>query len=158
AALPGASHSPSRDTWLIFHLAQLEAEARSWNESDQAYRESVESAKASPRFQAQLLRAWAKTFEQRSSWEQAETNYRQAAELDRSTSNDFGRAMDIDGLARVNRSRGDAAKAEEYCRQALKSRQELAPGSLAVATSLNSLGDLEEERGNLVQAEDTYRQ
>jgi CHAT domain-containing protein/tetratricopeptide (TPR) repeat protein len=158
AALPGTSHSPLRDTWLLFHLAQLEAEARSWNESDLAYRESVEKAKASPRIQAQLLRDWAKTFERRSSWEQAEEHYRQAAELDRSNSNDFGRAMDIDGLASVTRSRGEVTKAEEYCRQALKIRQELAPGSLAVAMSLNSLGDLEDERGNLVQAEDSYRQ
>jgi CHAT domain-containing protein/tetratricopeptide (TPR) repeat protein len=158
AALPGTSHSPLRDTWLLFHLAQLEAEARSWSASDPSYRESVESAKASPRFQAQLLRAWAKTFEQRSIWEQAEADYRQAAELDRSISNDFGRAMDIDGLARVTHSRGEVTKAEEYCRQALKIRQELAPGSLAVAMSLNSLGDLEEERGNLVQAEDSNRQ
>jgi CHAT domain-containing protein/tetratricopeptide (TPR) repeat protein len=158
AALPGTSHSPLRDTWLLFHLAQVEAEERSWSASDQTYRESVERATASPGIQEQLMRAWAKTFEQRSSWEQAEANYRQAAELDRSTSNDFGRAMDIDGLARVARSRGEATKAEEYCRQALKIRQELAPGSLAVAMSLNSLGDLEEERGNLVQAEDSDRQ
>ncbi len=50
------------------------------------------------------------------------------------------------------------AKVEEYVRQALSIQERLAPGSLAVAASLNRLGLVAYTRGDFGKAEEYYRQ
>ena len=55
--------------WLFFHIAEMQTEGRHWQEADEAYQEAVQSGtNAGPGVESQILRAWGRTFEQRSDW------------------------------------------------------------------------------------------
>jgi CHAT domain-containing protein/tetratricopeptide (TPR) repeat protein len=157
-ATPGSSDPDWFRPWQLSCMAQLQAEARQWEESDRLYAEAAEGANGAGReFQAQLWRAWAKTFVQRSLWKEGEKYYEQAAEKDRDVSHQLSLAVDLDGLGQIAALRSEVAKANSYYRQSLEIREKLAPSSLAVATSLNNLGETEESLGNLAEAESDYR-
>src|SRR5579859_471400 len=67
------SQPASLRLWLLFHTAEAFTEARQWKEADAAYQEaSQRTESAGPEVKAQLLRAWAKAFEQRADWANAE--------------------------------------------------------------------------------------
>jgi tetratricopeptide (TPR) repeat protein len=63
-------------------------------------------------------------------------------------------------LGKLYASRRQYATSESYYKDALARREKAAGGkpSMEVATSLNNLGSLQEDRGNLVGAADYYRQ
>ena len=146
--------------WVYFHIAQLRGEARQWKESDQAYQEATQNGTAAGAgVEAQVLRAWGKTFDQRSIWAEAERCYEQASEKGGDSSiESLAHAADLDNVSSLARKRGDLPKAADYYQQALRIRETLAPASLPVATSLNNLGDLAEYRGDSERAEDFDRQ
>jgi CHAT domain-containing protein/Tfp pilus assembly protein PilF len=146
-------------SWLLFHVAEMQADARQWRESDAAYQEALQSAVTTgPEVQAHLLRAWAKTYQQRSDWPNAEKYYQQSITQNRKlNSENLMSAANYEDLGTVSRLRGDPAKAEEYFRQALEIRQKLAPGSLDVARSFNTLGIQARRNGDLAKAEEYHR-
>jgi CHAT domain-containing protein/Tfp pilus assembly protein PilF len=146
--------------WLFFHIAALQTETRQWTEADEAYQEAVKSGTyAGPDITAQMLRAWGRTFEQRSDWPHAEQYYRQAMAEKQDTANEtLTRAVDLDHLGSLAYKRGNLATADDYYQQALHIREKLAPGSLAIAFSLNNLGSMADYASKLVDAEDLDRQ
>jgi CHAT domain-containing protein/Tfp pilus assembly protein PilF len=146
--------------WLFFHIAALQTETRQWAEADEAYQEAVKSGtNAGPDITAQMLRAWGRTFEQRSDWPHAEQYYRQAMAEKQDTANEtLTRAVDLDHLGSLAYKRGNLATADDYYQQALHIREKLAPGSLAIAFSLNNLGSMADYASKLGDAEDLDRQ
>jgi CHAT domain-containing protein/Tfp pilus assembly protein PilF len=147
------------NSWFFFHAADALASMRQWKESDVLYREAVERiAESDPPVKAQLLRAWAGTFEQRRDWSAVETYQKQAlAESRKLEAENLGIAKSLGALDSASYGRGDLAKSEEYCRQALAIRNKLAPGSLDAAASLNHLGNIADDRGDHAKAEEYYR-
>src|SRR5262249_26509690 len=152
-----SSTAPWLDPWLFFHAGQLYAKLREWKEADEAYREAIQRAEtAGPQVQAQILRAWGKTFEQRSILAEAVKCYQQAVEKEDSATDDLSRAVDLDNLGDLDRSRGELSRAEDYYLQGLRIRERLAAGSLAFAASFNNLGGIAYERGDVSKAEEYY--
>lgn len=145
--------------WVFLHIAEMHAEARQWKESDAAYQQAVETATtAGAEVRAYLLRAWAKTYQQRSDWTNAENYYQQSiAESKKLNAESLIVAANREDLGTVSRLRGDPLKADEYYRQALEIRQKLAPGSLEVARSFNTLGIQARRSGDLNKAEEYFR-
>ena len=89
--------------WLAFRSAEWQAEAGQWKEADRAFQEAVQSATAvGPGATTQVLRAWGKTFEQRSDWASAEKYYTQALEeAERASPATLSLAMDLDNLGNL---------------------------------------------------------
>ena len=84
--------------WLAFQFAEWQAEAGQWKETDRAFQEAIESATTvGPGAATQVLRAWGKTFEQRSDWQNAEKCYERAVELNEGADS-LTRALDLDNL------------------------------------------------------------
>jgi len=146
--------------WLLYRSAEMLADARQWKETDSAYQEAVEKAAGTgPGISASLLRAWARTCDQRSDWANAEKYYQQSiAESQKLDRESLMVAMSLDDLGEMTRKQGNLAKAEEYHRQSLDIKQKLAPGSLAVAASINNLGIVARLRGDPAKADEYYRQ
>ena len=69
---------------------------------------------------------------------------------------DLNTAINQFNLGRAALERWDLIKAEEYFRNALAIQEKLAPGSLAVARSLNGLGAVAEREGYSRKAENNY--
>jgi CHAT domain-containing protein/Tfp pilus assembly protein PilF len=61
-------------------------------------------------------------------------------------------------LAKAALQQGDLDGAEKYFQESLSISEKVAPGSLAVARSLNGLGDVAQQRGRPLQAEAYYQQ
>lgn len=143
--------------WLSYRLATWEARARQWKRSDAAFATALTcAAKTETKVQAALFRSWARTFEQRSIWADAEKYYWQAYR--HSDADGLSRALDLENLGRVTDERGDLSKAQEYFKQSLEIRKKLAPGGLAMAASLNGLAKIADDQNELAGAEDYARQ
>jgi CHAT domain-containing protein/Tfp pilus assembly protein PilF len=146
-------------SWLFFHIANLEAEARNWKEADEAYQAAVSSPNdAGADVAAHVLRAWGNAYEERSDWSRAEQCYRRATAAEQQASAPaLMRAIDLDNLGNLAYKRGDFSKAVDYYGQALAIREQLAPDRLVVARSLTSLGRLADEMSDLGKAEDYHQ-
>ncbi len=146
--------------WLLSHTAEMFTKARQWKESDDAYQEAMQQAAATgPEVKAQLLRAWAMAFQQRSDWTNAERCYQQTmAEIEKSGAETMFLAETLNRMGFSLRKHRDLAKAEDYYGRALAIEHKLAPGSLAVAKSLNGLGNIADDRGDLDKAQEQDHQ
>jgi CHAT domain-containing protein/Tfp pilus assembly protein PilF len=146
-------------SWILAHAAAALSGAKEWKESDNLYREAIESVtEPDSRIRVYLLRAWASTFDQRSDLTNAEKYYRQAGvENQKLGPENLTTASNLHDLGRVLREQGDLDKAEKCHREALEIRERLAPGSREVAQSLNELAIVAVNRGNLAKAEDYFR-
>jgi CHAT domain-containing protein/tetratricopeptide (TPR) repeat protein len=151
-----SSDSVWLSAWLLYHSAEMLTGARQWKEADSAYQEAVGKAPGiGPAISASLLRAWAKTFDLRSDWANAEKYYQQSiAESQKLSRESLLIAMNLASLGEMAGKRGNPAKAQEYHRQALEIRQKLAPESLPVASSLFNLGRVASDQGDLAKAEE----
>lgn len=154
AAVAGMRRCAWPSVWLLFHGAETLAGNRQWEAADSNYREALARAAGMPMIEAQLRRAWAATFLRRSEWDGATENYRAAVAEATGPDSELALAEGLTGLGRVAQSRDDRAKAEDYYRQALAIRERVAPGSLAVASSLNDIGQTTFDMG---KAEEYYR-
>jgi CHAT domain-containing protein/Tfp pilus assembly protein PilF len=144
--------------WLLFHGAQLLQDAKQWKEADDTYRSAIQSSEASAVITAQLLRAWATTYRQRSDWADAEKYFRESIEKSQSTGEEkLAVATNLSALGTMSWQRQDLDKAEGYQRQALAIREKLAPDSLVVSYSLVNLGNALAKQGDLANAEECYR-
>jgi CHAT domain-containing protein/Tfp pilus assembly protein PilF len=146
--------------WLFFHAAESLREVRRWKEADDFYQSAVQhAAGAGPVIEGQLLRAWAKAYQQRSDWANAERYFEQAtAKIESSGEGKLAIAVNLNALGWISWQRGQLDKSEEYLRRALQIGMKQAPGSLDVAASLKSLGVVAWQRGDLVAAEQYYQQ
>ncbi len=146
--------------WLFFHGAESLRNARQWKEADDAYQSALQhAAETTPDIEAQVLRAWATAYQQRSDWANAEKYFQQAiAKSQNPGDGTLALASILDALGDIWSQHGDLDKAERYGRQALEMKEKLAPGTLPVATSLHNLGSVALDRGDLTHAEGYYRQ
>jgi CHAT domain-containing protein/Flp pilus assembly protein TadD len=157
AAVQAQESAPAwLSVWLLFHAGEQLAGVRQWKEADSFYQKALQQGSAfGPETKAQLLRAWALSYEIRGDFPGAGKYYEQAvAENQKRDTEDLFTASDLEILANSFRRRSQVAKAEEYCNQALTIQQKLAPGSLAVAHTLATQGLILFSRGDLTNAED----
>jgi CHAT domain-containing protein/tetratricopeptide (TPR) repeat protein len=155
-----ASDSTWLGVWFLDRAAGLLASAGQWKEADSGYQDAVQQGSGlAPLAVAQVLREWAKTFQQRNDWTNAEKYYQQSIEESRKRGGgQFTIASSLDELGTISWRRGDLTKAEEYSRQALDLKRKLAPESLDVAVSLLGLGRVAAVQGNLAKAEQYFQQ
>lgn len=150
---------PWLPAWLLFKGAGLLSDAKQWNQADDLYQSAVESAStAGPAVEGQLLRAWAKAYQQRSDWAEAEKYFQQATAKMERAGGQLQIAANLSDLGKISRQRGNLDKAEQYHRQALEIQKKVAPTSLNVADSLNNLGRVAYDRGDLAGAQQYFRQ
>ncbi len=144
--------------WLSFRAASLWAKDGRWKDTDEAYADAMQqAAELAPFIREEILRAHAFSYQQRGDWDNAEKYYRRSIEEDQQSSPNLNGAANRDDLGMLLWERGDLKKAEEYCRQALRLRTELAPGSLVRARSLTSVGTIVRySRGSGLQVGDEY--
>jgi CHAT domain-containing protein/tetratricopeptide (TPR) repeat protein len=152
--------TPWIPAWLFFHSAEVLRSGKQWKEADDAYQSALQNAvKTGTVIEAQVLQAWAATYQQRSDWTNAEKYFQQAiAKSQTQGGGTLATAASLDALGDIRSQRGDFGKAEQYCRQALEMKERLAPGSLPVATTLHNLGSVAYDRGDSEQAGEYYRQ
>jgi CHAT domain-containing protein/tetratricopeptide (TPR) repeat protein len=154
-----SSNSEARwlPAWLFLHTAELLQDGKQWKEADDAYRAAIQSSAASPVVAAQLFRAWATSYRQRSDWANAEKYFQESIARSQSTGGGkFAIATNLSALGTMSWQRQDFDKAEQYQRQALEIREKLAPESLVVGYSLTNLGNALAKRGDLTSAEEYY--
>ncbi len=146
--------------WLFFHSAEQLAEARQWKEADADYQQaSQEASGAGPSMAAQLLSAWAVSYEQHDDLADAEACYRQSLQDDQKLGREsLFTATILNSLGGVLRLQSKLAEAKEYSQQAIAIQQRIAPGSLAVAHTLSTLGLIDLSGENLGEADDLERQ
>jgi len=146
-------------SWLLLQAAQSATTKHQWKEADAAYAEAVQQAESSPQIKTQLLRAWAKAYQQRSDWVNAEKHYQESlAESKKLDAESLMMAALIINLGDVALNQGDMVKAEQYYQQSLQLAQKLGPESLAAAKCLDNLGIASWYQGDLVNAEKYYQQ
>ncbi|HEV2992683.1 MAG TPA: CHAT domain-containing protein [Candidatus Angelobacter sp.] len=146
--------------WLLYQSAELLGANQEWKQADESYSEALEQAvNVGPNIKEQLLRSWARTFQQRSDWDTAEKYYQQALAEGRKVGREgLITAANLRGLGSVATQRGDLANAGAYYQQARAISERSAPFSLAVADSIKGLGDVSEKRRALAVAEKFYHQ
>ncbi|HTD24466.1 MAG TPA: tetratricopeptide repeat protein [Terriglobales bacterium] len=154
------SQSAWLGSWFLYRAGKLLTDARQWQEADAAYEDAVkESKKVGPAIESQLLRTWAKRFEQQADWANVEKRYLQAAIEDQGTSSESLTLADtFDGLGDAIFHRGDLVESQKYYFQALEIQKKLAPDSLSLAKTLAGLGRLMQWRGDFAKAEDYLRE
>jgi CHAT domain-containing protein/Tfp pilus assembly protein PilF len=141
--------------WLFFHSGTELAEARQWKEADNSYQQAVQETVISPLVEAQLLRMWAGSYQQRNDLANAEKVYKQAATGAEKSGQEPSLlvALISSNLCDVLNTKGDYVKAQEYCDQALSIQQKVAPDSLSVASTLNFLAYVDINQGNMTAAQ-----
>jgi CHAT domain-containing protein/Tfp pilus assembly protein PilF len=159
AAQKAESIQPSwLHVWLLSYVADEFARASQWKESDAAYEAALRQAGATGTIKAQLLRRWAKSYDRRSDWANAEKYYRDYAEESAKSGTDSLMFADaLDGIAVSALRQGDLDTGEKDLSQALEIQQRLAPNSLSVAATMNGVGNVAQSRGNLDKAEEYHR-
>src|SRR5713101_273255 len=145
--------------WLCFHSAEQLANVQQWKDADDSYQKAVQAVGISQTVAAQLLRAWAISYERRGDLPNAGKYYQQAVtESQKSGTEILFTAASLENLCSFFRQRSELPKAEEYCQEALTIQQKLAPGSLSVAHTLATFGLIATSRGNLASAENYEQQ
>ncbi len=144
--------------WLLFRVSDGIVETQDWQKADDAFQKLIDEASGSVT-KAQLLRAWADTFQQRGDWANADKHYQEAAaEIQKSSSEDLILADTLDNIGFAGSWRGDLDYSDKYYSQALVIQQRLAPSSLNVAKSLNGLGNNSLDHGDVAKAEEYHLQ
>jgi len=145
--------------WLLLRAAGALAESRKFTQADELYKEAAEQARllGATRVDAQIAKAWGKTFERRGSWKEAERLYRRSLELDRAAGSDLAVAWTLHNLGTINAQRGDLQEAESLLQQALGICEQLAPRSSRLAKTLMNLGNVKYLQGDLAAAENHLR-
>jgi CHAT domain-containing protein/Tfp pilus assembly protein PilF len=148
------------DVWFFFHSANLRADSRQWQESDQLNEKAVElSTAVGPRIRTLLFMNWAYQLFQRVDLHQfGAMGERALDEALKVSKESLAVARCLNGLGVSLTYGGDSKTASDYLREALTMREKLAPGSVDVALSLNSLGELARVSGNLTLAQQYYTQ
>lgn len=142
--------------WFSFSAATILAEARQWKESDDLYREAIQTA-AEPQMQFPILRRWGHSYAGRNSWAEAERCFRQALDIVRSSgSGTLSESLILLELGTISRNQEHLTEAEGYMRQSLAIQEKEAPGSLDEGATLNGLGSVASDRGNLGEAEQWF--
>jgi CHAT domain-containing protein/Tfp pilus assembly protein PilF len=157
-----AAGDHARAAWLLYRVARVAAERRSWATADEALgdarRVAVMAGDSAGVARVIGSLAAGEAFRVHSEWERAVAADGEALEAQRKRSpTSLGEALILDQLGWVALTRADLASADDYQRRALAIREKLAPDSLEVATSLFALGVAAWTRADLVAAEQYHR-
>jgi CHAT domain-containing protein/Tfp pilus assembly protein PilF len=152
----GPDRSPWMAAWLLFRAAQvLATDVRQWTDASTAFDNALEHARdAGPVVRTQVLRLSSDAAFLASDLEGAERRGRQMLEEAKAFGDEsltLARANGILGNVSQFR-RDDPDRADEYLRRALALQEKIAPGSLAVATTLQGLGNVAMNRSDLAAA------
>jgi CHAT domain-containing protein/Tfp pilus assembly protein PilF len=146
---------PEHTSWLESQLANALAAAGRWPEADAAWTRAVhrlEPQRASGA--AHILYAWGRSLYQRNAYGHAEACHLRALHL--KTKKSLAAAWEFQALGIIARNRDDLTTAEHFLHQAYSLRENLAPGSLELASSLTDLGILAGLRGDMAAAEERF--
>jgi CHAT domain-containing protein/Tfp pilus assembly protein PilF len=145
--------------WLFFHVAELLKDGQQWKEADDFYQSAIQSAPADGQAaEGQILRAWAKAYQQRSDWINAEKYFQRSTEkMESWGGGGLTIAANLNAIGRIGWQQGQLDKAEHYLGRALDIELKLAADGVGAATSLNDLGNVAWYRGDLAKAEQYYR-
>jgi CHAT domain-containing protein/Tfp pilus assembly protein PilF len=155
---PGTPKPSWLHVWLLSHVADVFTQANQWKDADVAYESALQQVGATGAIKLQLLRTWAKSYELRSDWANAEKRYRECSEESAKSGTDSLMFADaLDGIALAAIRHGDLDESEKDYSQALEIQQKLAPNSLSMATSVNGLGNVAQLRGDLDKSEEYHR-
>lgn len=154
------SQCPGLSAWLLFHAADLRANARQWKDADALFRDSLDRAgQDAASVKATLLRAWANTFRPRNDMSSAQKYEEQALEQARGESpENLAVATSLMNLGSIQYLTGDRAGSQKNYQQAFDLCQKLAPESLPAARSLNGLGLAVYYQGHLAKSIDYQMQ
>src|SRR5262249_1797955 len=141
--------------WFLSRAAQVLFRARSWDASDQSYREAIQQAAgAEPPVRAELFRQWASGFDYRDDLPHAEKNYELATlEWQKMGGETMALSESLLYLGWSLLRKGDLVRAEECFHRASDIAAKLAPASTQAVTSFANLGVSFQEEGNLAKAE-----
>jgi CHAT domain-containing protein/tetratricopeptide (TPR) repeat protein len=151
-----SSEAAAGPGWRSLEAARAAAEKRDAAAADAAFTAALGEAEAAGDLLAiaSVQGARGRHHEDRGEWDPAVAAYRAALETHRRRGAPLGEAWAHTFLGIVARKRGDLAAAEVELRSALAIRETLAPGSLALASTLGSLGIVARNHGDLLAAED----
>ncbi len=131
-------HTPWFRSWFLFHIAEVLADAKQWQDADRTYQEAVDAeAGTEPAVEEQILLTWGDRFFRRNDTDGAERRYRDALAKSRKLSNEsLTMAASLHNLGLVFIRREDFNHAQEYFMQSLAIKERLSPGSLTVSDTL----------------------
>lgn len=157
AARLAAAGDASGAVWVRVRGAEELLAAWKWAEGRRALRAVLDTVgeTASPALLALVRAREAAAAEQQGDLPAAESGWTRAAEL----ASRVGEVIAAEyrmRLAGVVRTRGDLAQAQQILEEVLAVVERAAPGSLAVANVLNSLGTVASGRGDLASAQACY--
>ncbi len=142
-------------SWLLTHAAETLSTAQLGKEADPFYEEAIQRCpKEEPLIRAQLLILRAISVRENADFDKTEAFF--TAALEQSVQlgeRNLLAAKALEGIALSAFIRDDLVTAKEYLARSLGIRQELAPESSAVASSLLWLGSVADKNGDLSAAQ-----
>jgi CHAT domain-containing protein/tetratricopeptide (TPR) repeat protein len=161
AVVQGSDRQPAwMPSWFLAHAAAVLADAQQWKAADDAYQEAIQATpENAPMIAAQVLRSWAMSCKVRGDLAQAEQHFQEAAAKSQQSGTEASllTASIFDGLCDALDYGSELSKAREYCNRALAIQQGVAPNSLAVAHTLNTLSFVDLPEGDAASAENHIR-
>jgi CHAT domain-containing protein/Flp pilus assembly protein TadD len=138
-------------SWLLANAAEALSSVPRAKEASQLYEEAVQRcSRKEPLTRAQILMLWAVSGRTNAEFEKAETLFTAALEESvQGGARNLLAAKALEGIALSAYFRDDLVRMEEYLKRSLDIRQELAPESSAVASSLLWMGSINNKNGDL---------
>jgi CHAT domain-containing protein/Tfp pilus assembly protein PilF len=156
-----AAHETTKDdpawlaSWLLTHAAEALASAQRGKDAASFYEEAVQKCPENAlKLRVQIMGVWAMAEVQNADFEKGESLFKTALDQsDQSGAHSLMEAKLLQGAGLSLYLRDDLAESEKYQKRSLEIRQELAPDSSAVASSLLWLGAMGSSSGDLSSAQ-----
>lgn len=141
--------------WLYGRIGQIHERLEHWTEARLAYAASWELliSSSDSAGQSRILAGLGRCCKNLNDFPAAEGWFNQARRVNAAAGYEMWAAADLHELGLAAYTRGELAAAQDYHSQALAIRERLAPNSLDVAASFNSLGNAAWSRGDLADLE-----
>ncbi len=144
--------------WLQIQIGKVWTEEHEWQRANAALDKAMKLADG-PWSQIAVWEAIAEARQKQNQFEEAAEAYKVQAKkwkLGKGEKLGFSKSLESIGILKLNQ--GELNHSEKEFQAALKVRERLAPGSLAVASSHHNLGVLAWKRGNINEADSFYKQ
>jgi CHAT domain-containing protein/tetratricopeptide (TPR) repeat protein len=148
-------------TWLLFNGAEALSEAKEFSNADEQYQQSIDSLPLADTQQKAIIeKIWADRLLRRRDWDKASKLFEEILRSDAADriQHPLFAASAFHGLGLISYFRSDLAQARRFDLDSLALRQKAAPGSLAVAASLQNLSAIAIDQGELDEAKDWVSQ
>lgn len=149
---------PWLSPWIFYRLASALFHAQKWQESDEAFQESVRLSKAAgPIVQAEISRQWGSTLDYRGEAEKADAQYREALLAANETGIETMQVAYSEmllGAVALEREKMDEAGG--HLVHALRIAEQQGPHSSLISTIYEDIGILYQNRSDLEHATEFY--